>query len=144
MRQPKTPERIAYSDAKQRCTNPNHRQWKDYGGRGIKFLFISFEQFIAEIGLRPKGLTLDRADNNGNYEPGNVRWATRSQQNASRRNIPTLPPDEKARRHTQSAMRWQREHRERKRELDREYYKRQMTKNALKIAESGNNLPSLA
>jgi hypothetical protein len=82
---PANPEQIAFRDALRRCTNPNVDNYKDYGGRGIKFLFTSFEQFFAEIGPRPEGMTLDRIDNDGNYEPGNVRWATRSQQRQNQR-----------------------------------------------------------
>src|ERR1039458_10069171 len=54
------PEYDAYQHAKYRCTNPNARRYKDWGGRGIKFLFTSFDQFFAELGPRPKGKTLDR------------------------------------------------------------------------------------
>ncbi len=75
-----TPEHIAYRHAKGRCSNPTDVAWKDYGGRGIKFLFTSFEQFFAELGPRPEGKSLDRINNDGNYEPGNVRWATHSEQ----------------------------------------------------------------
>jgi len=75
-----TPEYNIYTAAQQRCNNPNVKCFKDYGGRGIKFLFTSFEQFFAELGPRPEGLTLDRINNDGNYEVGNVRWATRSEQ----------------------------------------------------------------
>jgi hypothetical protein len=61
-----TPKYQAYYDAKKRCANLND---PNYGGRGIKFLFTSFEQFFAELGLRPQGKTLDRIENDGNYEP---------------------------------------------------------------------------
>ena len=81
-----TPEYKAYWNARQRCTDPKLKCFADYGGRGIKFLFTSFEQFFAELGPRPDGMTLDRKDNDGNYEPGNVRWATRQQQYHNRRN----------------------------------------------------------
>jgi hypothetical protein len=81
-----TPEHRAYKAARQRCTNPKLKCWENYGGRGIKFLFTSFEQFYAELGPRPKGKSLDRFPNNdGNYEPGNVRWATAEQQRENRR-----------------------------------------------------------
>ncbi|HWY20028.1 MAG TPA: hypothetical protein VNX26_02345 [Candidatus Acidoferrum sp.] len=81
----KSPEYTAYTHAKQRCTNPRCVDWPDYGGRGIKFLFTSFEQFFAELGPRPEGLSLDRKNNDGNYEPGNVRWATASEQQKNQR-----------------------------------------------------------
>lgn len=75
-----------YNAAKTRCNNKNFAQYKDYGGRGIKFLFESFEQFLKELGEKPsKEYTLDRIDNDGNYEPGNVRWATRKEQNNKQR-----------------------------------------------------------
>jgi len=81
-----TPEFHAYYDAKQRCTNPKATKWSSYGGRGIKFLFESFEEFFAEIGLRPSSeYSLDRENNDGHYAPGNVRWATVEQQMATRR-----------------------------------------------------------
>jgi hypothetical protein len=81
-----TPEYYACFDAKYRCTNPKDKYWKDYGGRGIEFRFTSFEEFFAELGTRPTPAhSLDRIDNNGHYEPGNVRWATKAEQNANRR-----------------------------------------------------------
>lgn len=80
-----TVELRAYYKAKERCGNPNVKNWEDYGGRGISFLFKNFEQFFAELGPKPKGKTLDRKDNAGNYEPGNVRWATWEQQRKNQR-----------------------------------------------------------
>jgi hypothetical protein len=79
------PEYYSYVGAKGRCTNPHSQAWPWYGGRGIEFRFESFEQFFAELGPRPAGMTLDRKDTNGHYEPGNVRWATRSEQTKNQR-----------------------------------------------------------
>jgi len=83
-----TPEYWAYTAAKARCTDPRSQAWPLYGGRGIRFLFASFEQFLAEIGPRPAGMTLDRTNNDGHYEPGNCRWATRSEQQRNKRKRP--------------------------------------------------------
>lgn len=83
----RSPEYAIYQMAKDRCTNPKSQRWETHGGRGIQFLFTSFEQFITTVGSRPSGeYSLDRyPDNNGNYEPRNVRWATRSQQQKNKR-----------------------------------------------------------
>ena len=80
-----SPEYRAYVDAKSRCTNSKHRLWSYYGGRGIEFRFSNFDEFFACIGARADGLTLDRIDNDGHYESGNVRWATKSEQQYNRR-----------------------------------------------------------
>lgn len=80
-----TPEHNAYISARQRCTNVWNPEWEDYGGRGIKFLFESFMQFYKELGPRPAGMSLDRINNDGNYEPGNVRWATDIEQRHNQR-----------------------------------------------------------
>lgn len=84
----RTPEYHAYGHAKARCTNPNHPAWKNYGGRGIKFLYSSFEEFFADVGPRPKGMTLDRIVNDQGYRPRNCRWATVAEQrNNTRSNV---------------------------------------------------------
>ena len=75
-----TPEWYAYWAAKRRCSPNNKEKRADYFDRGIRFLFTSFEQFYAEVGSRPNGMSLDRIENDGSYAPGNVRWATKAQQ----------------------------------------------------------------
>jgi len=75
----------------QRCTNPRARSYKDYGGRGIRICprwRKSFVLFLADMGPRPKGATLDRfPDNDGDYRPGNCRWATPKQQRQNSREL---------------------------------------------------------
>ena len=82
----KTSEYEAYKTAKKRCTNPRQPRFKDYGGRGIKFLFKSFQQFFKHLGWKPSPKhVLDRIDNDGHYKIGNVRWATHSESLKNRR-----------------------------------------------------------
>lgn len=73
---------------KNRCMNPRNRAWKSYGGRGITVCarWMSFEAFRADMGDRPDGTTIDRVENDGNYEPGNCRWATAAVQKLNMRN----------------------------------------------------------
>jgi hypothetical protein len=81
-----TPEYRAYRAAISRCTNPNVKCWPRYGGRGIEFRFTSFEQWLVELGRKPSPThSVDRIKVNGNYEPGNVRWATPSEQRRNQR-----------------------------------------------------------
>jgi len=72
---------------KQRCNNINSRDYKNYGGRGINYCekWETFEGFVDDMGKCPKGLSLDRINNDGNYEKNNCRWSTRTQQNNNRR-----------------------------------------------------------
>jgi hypothetical protein len=70
-----------------RCTNPNSAKWPRYGGRGIAVCdrWLTFANFLADMGDRPKGTTIDRVDNDGNYESGNCQWATPRKQAGNRR-----------------------------------------------------------
>jgi hypothetical protein len=81
-----SPENRAYHAAKQRCNNPKSNSYSDYGARGIEFRFNSYKEFLADIGPKPSAKhQLDRKNNNGHYEVGNVRWVTRDVQMGNRR-----------------------------------------------------------
>jgi hypothetical protein len=77
-----TPTYNSWCEMLKRCNNPNSKKWPRYGGRGITVCaeWYLFKNFYADMGERPKGTTLDRKDNDGNYTKGNCRWATPQQQ----------------------------------------------------------------
>jgi hypothetical protein len=85
----KTSEYQIWVEMRQRCNNPKHLAYHNYGGRGIKVCkyWNNFENFLASMGSRPPDLTLDRIENSGNYEPANCQWATRKEQAANTRKL---------------------------------------------------------
>lgn len=89
----------SWSMMKRRCQDPTNNRYAIYGGRGITVCdrWLDFANFLADMGDRPEGTTLDRIDTDGNYELGNCRWATPSEQAFNRRPrradaASTLPP----------------------------------------------------
>ena len=76
-----------WSSMLERCRSPQHHAYDRYGGRGITVCdrWLVFENFLADMGECPSGYSLDRINNDGNYEPSNCRWATDSEQNKNRR-----------------------------------------------------------
>lgn len=84
----RSPEYLAWGHMRRRCQDPQHPQFRNYGGRGIAVCerWQEFQNFLADMGARPSPRhSLDRIDNDGSYEPGNCRWATKDVQQHNRR-----------------------------------------------------------
>ena len=82
-----TPTWRSWKSMNERCSNPRLRGWAYWGGSGISVCvrWRTFEHFLSDMGERPPGTCIDRIDNDGNYEPGNCRWASVSQSNQNKR-----------------------------------------------------------
>ncbi len=89
-----SPTYVSWQAMLSRCFNPNTNRYKHYGARGISVCQRwreSFPAFLSDMGERPAGRSLDRIDTDGNYEPGNCRWATKIEQRANQRPISCFP-----------------------------------------------------
>jgi hypothetical protein len=106
-----TPTYRSWMAMNRRCNNPNTKDYPNYGGRGIRICDrwsgkSGFENFLADMGERPEGKTLDRHPNNdGHYEPGNCRWASKARQSFNKRTNRLLTHDGR----TMPLLKWSKE-----------------------------------
>ncbi len=85
----RSPEYTVWLNLRQRCSNPNNSEYHNYGGRGIKVCerWDSFDNFLKDMGFRPtKNHSINRSNNNGDYEPDNCFWSTKKEQDSNKRN----------------------------------------------------------
>lgn len=82
-----SPTYSSWANMKKRCLSSKYPRYRDYGGRGITVCdrWLDFNLFLEDMGLRPGGMSIDRLDNDGNYEPSNCKWSTPKQQANNRR-----------------------------------------------------------
>ena len=94
----------SWSSIKRRCLDAKNKRFEKYGGRRISLCekWFKFNNFLADMGDRPEGMSIDRIDNNGHYEPGNCRWATNTQQQRNKSNNHCLTLNGR----TQAAAAW--------------------------------------
>lgn len=82
-----SPTYNSWRGMRERCNNPNHKFYKNYGGRGVKVCkrWAKFVNFLEDMGVKPEGLTLDRMENNLGYFPENCKWSTWKEQHNNKR-----------------------------------------------------------